>query len=67
MNFLIEIIFWVRKGREEGLPAFGVTTIGVLTPGPACGCVGKEDLAQDPLPSPTLEIFNTVVVKAESK
>lgn len=46
--FLIEILFWVRGHREEGLTAFGVTEGGTLIPGPACGCVGREELVQDP-------------------
>lgn len=64
MHFLIEIMFWVRRSREEGLPAFGMTKDGALTPGPACGCAGKEELVQDnphpPPPQPYSGFFKAV-------
>lgn len=59
-------MFWVGRSREEGLPAFGVTKDGALTPGPACGCAGKEELVQDDLPRspPALLFFKTVWLPA---
>lgn len=61
--FLIEIIFWVRGGTEEGLPAFGVTEGGTPTPGPASSCVGREGPVQDPL-SPPLGFLKAVWLPA---